>query len=105
MTFISGNRPAAGFEQFIRGMFGLAIDGKVSTDSMPKNLLYVALLLQKGDIVLVGVPFVLQALLINSLAQTAEMGGPHDRCTNTGTAQSRAFNNLSIWHHEAASSW
>ncbi len=75
VTFISENQPAEGFEKFIRGMFGLAIDGKVNADGMPKNLLYVALLLQKGDIVLVDIPFVLQALLINTLAQIARVTG------------------------------
>lgn len=75
VTFTTENRPAAGFEQFIRGMFGLAIDGKVNAHGMPKNPLHIALLLKKGDIVLVGIPMVLQAPLIHTLAGIAEMIG------------------------------
>jgi hypothetical protein len=67
VTFTSENSPAGQFEQFIRGMFGLAIAGKVNANGMPTNLLYLALLLKKADTILVGTPAILQKLLIGAL--------------------------------------
>lgn len=75
VKFTTENRPAEGFEQFIRGMFGLAIDGKVDADGMPKNLLQMALLLKKADTVLVDMPLVLQMLLVNTLTGIAVLVG------------------------------
>ncbi|MBW4694489.1 MAG: cupin domain-containing protein [Lyngbya sp. HA4199-MV5] len=73
VTFTSENRPSEGFERFIRGMFGLAIDGKVNHEGMPTNLLHLALLLKHGDIVLVGVPSTVQRLLVGTLARLARL--------------------------------
>ncbi|MDX2240349.1 MAG: cupin domain-containing protein [Leptolyngbyaceae cyanobacterium bins.302] len=75
VTFTSENRPATGFDRFIRGMFGLAIDGKVNPEGMPTNLLQFALLIQQADLVLVGPPRVLQMLLIGGLAQLGRLIG------------------------------
>jgi quercetin dioxygenase-like cupin family protein len=75
VTFITENRPASGFEQFIRGMFGLAIDGRVNAKGMPSNLFHLALLLKKADIVLVGVPPMLQALLFGALIRVGNWIG------------------------------
>lgn len=71
VTFTSENRPAAGFERFIRGMFGLAIDGKVNHEGMPTNLLHLALLVQQGDIIFVGLPLTVQTIVIGSLVWLA----------------------------------
>lgn len=72
VTFTSENDPAGQFEQFIRGLFGLAIDGKVNRQGMPKNLLHLALLLQKADTILVGPPLVVQNLLLGILVAIAK---------------------------------
>ncbi|MBW4624983.1 MAG: cupin domain-containing protein [Brasilonema octagenarum HA4186-MV1] len=69
VTFTSENRPGEQFEQFIRGMFGLATDGKVDREGMPTNLLHLALLLKKADTILVGPPVVVQKVLISTLVQ------------------------------------
>jgi quercetin dioxygenase-like cupin family protein len=66
-AFTTENRPAEGFEQFIRGMFGLAIEGKTNAKGMPTNLFHLALLLKKADIILVGPPPALQNLLVGAL--------------------------------------
>ena len=71
VTFTSENYPAGQFEQFIRGMFGLGIDGKVDRNGMPKNLLHLALLLKKADTILVGPPLVVQNLLLGTLVAIA----------------------------------
>lgn len=73
VTFTSENLPATGFEQFIRGMFGLAIDGKVNVEGMPTNLLQLALLIQKADLVLVGPPAIVQTLLISGLVKLGRL--------------------------------
>ncbi len=72
VTFTSENRPSQGFEQFIRGMFGLAIDGKVNAEGMPTNLLQFALLLQKADLILVGPSAGLQKLMIAFFVQVGK---------------------------------
>ncbi len=73
VTFTTENRPAAGFERFIRGLYGLAIDGKVTSKGMPTNLLQLAVLLQLSDTVPVGVPLLLFKLLITTLVRVAHM--------------------------------
>lgn len=75
VTFTSENQPAGKFEQFIRGMFGLAIDGKVDHEGMPTNLLHFALLLKKADTVLVGPPLIVQKLLVGTLVRVAHLLG------------------------------
>ncbi|MBD2452125.1 cupin domain-containing protein [Nostoc sp. FACHB-152] len=72
VAFTTENSPATGFEQFIRGMYGLAIDGQVNHEGMPTNLLHLALLLKKADLVIVGIPLFLQTLLINLLLRLAQ---------------------------------
>ncbi len=73
VTFTSENTPSGGFEQFIRGMFGLAIDGKVNAQGMPTNIFHFALLLKKADTVLVGFPAGLQKLIVGVLVQISKV--------------------------------
>lgn len=73
VTFTTENRPAAGFERFIRGLYGLAIDGKVNPEGMPTNLLQLAILLKLSDTVPVGIPPLLFKLLVNSLVWVAQI--------------------------------
>lgn len=67
VTFTTENQPATGFEQFIRGLYGLAIDGKVNFEGMPTNLLQLAILLKLADTIPVGIPPFIFRLLINAL--------------------------------------
>ncbi|HEY9627786.1 MAG TPA: cupin domain-containing protein [Coleofasciculaceae cyanobacterium] len=73
VTFISENRPSAGFERFIRGLYGLAIDGKVNPEGMPTNLLQLAILLKQADTLPVGIPPLLFNGLINLLLGVAQV--------------------------------
>ncbi|MBW4647020.1 MAG: cupin domain-containing protein [Goleter apudmare HA4340-LM2] len=73
VTFTTENQPATGFEQFIRGLYGLASDGKVNPDGMPTNLLQLAILLKLSDTIPVGIPRLLYSLLINSLSAIAQV--------------------------------
>ncbi|WP_414566080.1 MULTISPECIES: cupin domain-containing protein [unclassified Anabaena] len=71
VTFTTENRPAAGFERFIRGLYGLAIDGKVNAEGMPSNLLQLAILLKHSDTVPVGISPILFNSVINTLVWVA----------------------------------
>jgi mannose-6-phosphate isomerase-like protein (cupin superfamily) len=73
VTFTTENRPAAGFERFIRGFYGLAIDGKVNSEGMPTNLLQLAILLKYADTVPVGVSPILFNSVINTLVWVAQV--------------------------------
>jgi mannose-6-phosphate isomerase-like protein (cupin superfamily) len=75
VVFVSSVHPAGEFEQFIRAMYGLAIDGKVNPSGMPKNLLHFALVIQKADLVIVGIPVFIQKVIIGSLAALARSLG------------------------------
>lgn len=75
VTFVSEVRPAGEFEQFIRAMYGLAIDAKVNKEGMPTNPLQLALVIQKADLVFVGLPLFVQKLIIGTLAGIARLLG------------------------------
>jgi quercetin dioxygenase-like cupin family protein len=71
VTFTTENKPGAGFEKFIRGLYGLAIDHQVNPEGMPTNLLQLAILLKHADTIPVGIPLGLFRLLINFLGGIA----------------------------------
>ncbi|CAA9562931.1 hypothetical protein AVDCRST_MAG81-799 [uncultured Synechococcales cyanobacterium] len=72
VTFTTENNPAAGFEQFIRGLYGLAIDGKVNAAGMPTDPLQLAVLLKLSDTIPVGMPPVFFQALVNTLVWIAQ---------------------------------
>ena len=72
VTFTTENSLAAGFEQFIQGLYGLAIDGQVNAEGMPRNLLQLAVLLKLSDTIPVGMPPALFQTLINALVWVAQ---------------------------------
>jgi len=73
VSFTTENRPAEGFERFIRGLYGLAIDGKVNSEGMPKNLLQLAVLLKYSDTIPVGIPKLPFSLLLETLVWIAQL--------------------------------
>ncbi|MGB3615229.1 MAG: cupin domain-containing protein [Elainellaceae cyanobacterium] len=72
VTFTTENSPAAGFERFVRGLYGLAIEGQVNAEGMPTNLLQLAVLLKLSDTIPVGIPLALFQTLINVLTWIAQ---------------------------------
>lgn len=56
VSFTTENHPGVGFERFIRGLYGLAIDGRVNSEGMPNNLFHLAVLLKHSDTLPVGIP-------------------------------------------------
>jgi hypothetical protein len=73
-TYRTEVRAGASFEQFIRGMFGLAIDGKVNSTGMPLNPLQFALLIEKADLVMADAPGFVESM-VKGLAQMAKWMG------------------------------
>ena len=73
VTFTTENCPADGFEQFIRGLYGLAIDGKVNSEGIPTNLLQLAILLKLADTFTVGIPKIVFRLAIDILVGVAKV--------------------------------
>jgi quercetin dioxygenase-like cupin family protein len=68
-------RPShAGFEQTLRIGYGLAADGRTNAAGIPTNMLHLALLLQMGDMELVG-PIAMLAPLFKLLARVARRRG------------------------------
>ena len=73
VTFTTENTPAEGFERFLRGLYGLAIDGKVNPEGMPTNLFQLAILLQLSDTVPVGMPLWIFTGLMGALVRVAHL--------------------------------
>lgn len=67
--------PGAAFEDFIRALYGLAADGKTDEAGMPRNLWQLVIILQRGDVLVPGVPVVLQQRLVAGLAYLARRCG------------------------------
>lgn len=67
-----------GFQRFIRGWYGLAIDGRASATG-PRNLLELAVLIEEGDVCLPGIPLWLQRTLRGGLMRLAAWTGALDR--------------------------
>jgi hypothetical protein len=75
VTFLSENYPAGDFLRFLRGLYGLAQEGKVNADGTPTHPLHLGLLLSYADTTLVGPPRWLQQGLIGILAGLGRWAG------------------------------
>lgn len=79
VTFVTEALPSVEFEKFIRGMYGLANDGKTNKDGMPKNFLHLALILDYADLYFPFVPGKLQTIVRKTLTGFARtMGAEKD---------------------------
>lgn len=67
--------PGAGFEKFLRVMYGLAADGAVSGGGTPKDWRALALAFGYGDIVLPAIPEPLQKAALGALRRWARAAG------------------------------
>jgi quercetin dioxygenase-like cupin family protein len=74
-TFLVELRPgSSGFEKAVKAGYGLAADGLTRADGTPKNLYYLAVLLEWSDIRLPGI-FTVAEPLFRSLAKRARRKG------------------------------
>lgn len=76
LTEIVGGR---GFERFIRGWYGVAIDGRSDRHGAPRSLLDAVVLLDEGDVNVPGVPRILQRGLRRALRWLARVLGAERR--------------------------
>lgn len=67
--------PGAGFEKFLRVMYGLAADGAVGPDGSPLDWRALALALGYGDIVLPAVPVPVQQAVLGVLRRAGRKAG------------------------------
>jgi mannose-6-phosphate isomerase-like protein (cupin superfamily) len=67
--------PGAGFENFIRSLYGLALDGQTDASGMPQSFWQLVLILKLGDLHVPGAPVALQRWLIAGLARLARQRG------------------------------
>lgn len=69
-------RPARYFEEMLRIAYGLAIDGKTNKKGLP-HIWHLAILFQKGESYLPGLPLRIQKSVFGILARIARMWGLH----------------------------
>lgn len=75
VSFTTENNPAQGFEKFVRGLYGLAIDGKVNLAGMPTNILQFVLLIKHGDVIPVGIHPLVFKLVLSLLVRVGGLFG------------------------------
>lgn len=75
VVFRCAATPGAGFENFIRALYGLALDGRTDAAGMPQNFWLLMLMLKLGDLHVPGVPVTLQLWLFGGLARLARRCG------------------------------
>ncbi|MBO9595767.1 MAG: cupin domain-containing protein [Niabella sp.] len=69
-------QPARHFEVMLRIAYGLAVDGKINKKGLP-HIWHLAILFQKGESYLPGVPLVIQKGIFGILARIACIRGVH----------------------------
>lgn len=79
VTFRTEISAGVGFERFIRGWYGVAIDGHSNVRGAPRGILELVVLLDEGDINLPGLPRFLQRGLRSALRWVARLAGAEAR--------------------------
>ena len=79
VTFRTVVQDGAGFERFIRGWYGAALDGRSGAGGAPRTLLELVTLLDEGDVCLPGAPMFLQRGLRSVLTRVAAWVGARAR--------------------------
>ena len=75
VVFTNEIRPARQMERATRIVYGLARDGKVNSQSIPRNIWQMALIFEMGESYLVGMPLFLQRAIFGTLARIARWRG------------------------------
>lgn len=79
VTFRTEISSGRGFERFIRGWYGLAIDGRSGERGAPRGVLDMVVLIDEGDVNVPGVPLILQRGLRRALRWLARLAGAEAR--------------------------
>jgi len=79
VTFVTTADPGEGLETFLRGMYALAAAGETNAAGMPRDPRALGELLHSGNLVMPGIPRVLQRALLGLLRFAAWMTGADRR--------------------------
>lgn len=77
ITFKVKVSPSRYFEETLRIAYGLAWDGKVNKQGIPKSIWHMAILFDKGETYLPGIPYAMQKSIFGLLARLAVKLGKH----------------------------
>ncbi|ALI98698.1 cupin domain-containing protein [Rufibacter tibetensis] len=75
VVFQTTIKPARHFEEMLRIAYGLANDGKTNQKGIPTSIWYLALLFEKGESYIPGIPLWLQRGIVKVLARIARYRG------------------------------
>ncbi len=79
VTFITTADPGEGLETFLRGMYALAAAGETDAAGMPRDPRALGELLHSGNLVMPGIPRLLQRALLAMLRFAARLTGAERR--------------------------
>jgi mannose-6-phosphate isomerase-like protein (cupin superfamily) len=79
VTFLTTANPGEGLETFLRGMYALAAAGKTNTAGMPRDPRVLGELLYSGNLVMPGIPRLIQRALLAVLRFAASLTGADRR--------------------------
>jgi mannose-6-phosphate isomerase-like protein (cupin superfamily) len=75
VVFVTTVSPGTDFEKFLRGMYGLANDGRTNDSGMPGDPRALALLLEYAELAVPGIPRWLQSGVMKALTMAARRMG------------------------------
>lgn len=79
VTFVTTADPGEGLETFLRGMYALAAAGETDAAGMPRDPLVLGELLHSGNLVMPGIPRVIQRAILAVLRFAAWLTGADRR--------------------------
>ena len=79
VTFVTTADPGEGLETFLRGMYALAAAGKTNAAGMPRDLRVLGELLHSGNLLMPGIPRLLQRAALAVLRLAAWLTGADRR--------------------------
>ena len=85
VLFRSTPTPGLDFCRFLESIYGLASDGLVTKDGMPKNLLQLAIIRELSDLYFPGIPLLVQRPLFSTLSHLATLTGTRARMSRYWT--------------------
>ncbi len=86
VVFVTTADPGEGLETFLRGMYALAAAGETDAAGMPRDPRALGELLHSGNLVLVGIPRLLQRALLAVLRLVAWLTGADRRLARMARA-------------------
>lgn len=79
VTFVTTANPGEGLESFLRGMYALAAAGETDAAGMPRDPRVLGELLYNGNLVMPGIPRLVQRALLAMLRLAARLTGADRR--------------------------